>query len=181
MRINGHDMLVMPSTENPRNAMPVDQLLVVDATGCEHPVRLFRGMSAEDLRSKIAKVGGLGLKGASFECDAAHAGEFETLFAEAFPGTKVEDAYFIEPGEINLPGRAEFQFSDDYFRALAKTAFHYYLTRNRRGLSGHEEMFSPVRDFIKRGGDKDQFFHASGRTFAVPFGKTRDGGVSLGA
>jgi len=54
----------------------------------------------------------------------ADAEEFKALFAEAFPGAQVKDSFIVEPGEINLPGRVEFQFTVDYFRAIAKTAFH---------------------------------------------------------
>jgi len=66
MRINGRDMLVKPSANNPRTATPVDQLLFVDAAGCERHVSLFRGMSPSDLLARVTKLGGLGSKDPSF-------------------------------------------------------------------------------------------------------------------
>jgi hypothetical protein len=179
MQLNGQTVLVNPSHDNARQAFPVDQLVLVDAAGEVHHVRLYRGMTAQRLRTDVAKTGVRDLAGATFQCDAADTEHFEALFASAFPGSRVECDYIIEPGEMTLPGRIKFQFSADYFRALAKTALHYYLIHNRRGLTGHEEMFASVKSFIKAGGEKDAFFHASGRTFALPFGRTADGGAIL--
>lgn len=44
-------------------------------------------------------------------------------------------------------GIAQFQVTNRYFRAIAKTGFHYFLTQFPN-YSGHESMFSEIRDFI---------------------------------
>jgi hypothetical protein len=179
MQLNGQAVLVHPSQDNPHQATPVDQLVLADAAGSVRHVRLFRGMTAQRLRADVAKTGLRDIADATFQCDDADADHFEALFASAFPGSHIEAAFIIEPGEVALPGRIKFQFTADYFRALAKTALHYYLIHNRRGLNGHEETFSSIKTFIKAGGEKDVFFHASGRRFALPFGRTAGGGAIL--
>lgn len=44
-------------------------------------------------------------------------------------------------------GIAKFQVTNRYFRAIAKTGFHYFLTQFPN-YSGHESFFSDIRDFI---------------------------------
>lgn len=64
----------------------------------------------------------------------------------------------MEPGNHQLQGRAEFRFSIGYFQAFAKIALHYYLTYNRRCFTGHEELFSGVKEFIRNGGELIEYF-----------------------
>jgi hypothetical protein len=137
MQLNGQAVLVHQSQDNPHQAIPVDQLVLVGATGSVRHVRLYRGMTAQRLRAEVAKTGIRDIADATFQCDAADADHFEALFASAFPASRIESTFTIEPGEMTLPGRIEFQFTADYFRALAKTALHYYLIHNQRGLNGH--------------------------------------------
>jgi hypothetical protein len=44
-------------------------------------------------------------------------------------------------------GIAQFQVTNRYFRAIAKTGFHYFLTQFPN-YSGHESIFSDIRAFI---------------------------------
>jgi len=52
--------------------------------------------------------------------------------------------------------------NDHYFRAVAKIAFHYYLTHSLRA-QGDEAGFDGLRNFILRGGDIAPFFEGPRR------------------
>jgi hypothetical protein len=82
-----------------------------------------------------------------------------------------------EAGMHRAQGRIIFTVNDHYFRALVKIAFHYYLTRTRRGMRGDEPAFMVLRRFIIDGGHHENFFHRSRTTFAVPFGELPNGGA----
>lgn len=47
-------------------------------------------------------------------------------------------------------------FTDLYFRAIAKIAFHYFLTVFEI-YRGDEKLFGPIRNFIIEGGDRKEF------------------------
>jgi len=47
-------------------------------------------------------------------------------------------------------------FTDLYFRAIAKIAFHYFLTVFDI-YRGDEDLFSPIREFIIEGGNREDF------------------------
>jgi hypothetical protein len=65
--------------------------------------------------------------------------------------------------------RVSLQVTEHYFRALAKVAFHYYLLHSRRGLTGGEPNFGPIRRFITEGGDQEPFFRGAA-PIRSPFG-----------
>ena len=176
-----HTELVEMSRDNPQNVYPIDQLVVRDAAGIEHHLRLFPDMTAESLRRKI--------QGASSALDSRmylHAEEqrydlYKDLLAELCPDSPCDEVDSREADGHRIQGRTEFRFSPDYYRALAKIAFHYYLVVNRRGLRGDEPLFAAIRRFIMEGGDRGKFFDAGGAKFVSPFHELPDGGAMLSA
>jgi hypothetical protein len=170
-------VLAFPSSDNPLDLDPVDQVVIVDTGGKEHQIRLFPGMSAQRLRCEIEQLGVGDLKEAWFQCDPSVTDQYKALVAQVYPATKIAEEGQIQPGDYRVPTRIDFQVTDAYFQAIAKIAFHYYLVRNRRGFRGSEPVFAELRDFIRNGGDARRFFRTSGRKFEVPFGRTSTGGI----
>jgi hypothetical protein len=167
-------MLVEPTSEDPTAAHPVDQILVLDKNGKHHQIRWFNGMTSERIKRELA-AGRVGeIDKVWFECDAAYTEEMKATLASAFPTTRIVNGYLREPGSYAIATRAEFEVSTWYFQALAKIAFHYFLTQSRRGFDGSEAEFAAMRHFIMSGGDKEQFFHSSGCHIMAPFGEIGD-------
>jgi hypothetical protein len=169
MRLGNRMLLVNPSDDNPLDATPLNQAIIEDDKGKQYPIRLYPNMSVKRLRREVGLVDAARIKSVQIECDAPFFESFKSLFAEVFPSLKRCEEGSTEPGNYRCPGRAEFRFSGEYFQAIAKIAFHYYLVHNRRGLSGSEAEFAPIRAFVRHGGAKDSFFHDSGKRFAAPF------------
>jgi hypothetical protein len=170
-------VLASPSSDNPLDMDPVDQVVIVDKGGKEYQIRLFPGMSAQSLRTEIEHLGIGDLKDAWFQGDPNAMDQYKALLAEVYPAARITEEGQIQPGDYPVPARIEFQITNAYFQAVAKIAFHYYLVRNRRGLRGNESAFAELRNFIRNGGDVRPFFRTAGRRFEVPFGPTSIGGV----
>jgi hypothetical protein len=83
----------------------------------------------------------------------------------------------IQSGRVK--GTTKFTFHSDYWRAIAKIAFHYYLLNSKRGLHGDEPDFADLRQFILCGGDHGKFFANPSTRFVTPFGVLPDGRARL--
>jgi hypothetical protein len=94
------------------------------------------------------------------------------LVSEVLIPSRSEKLHTIEPGIYEGHTTAEFSVTKDFYRVLAKVAFHYYLAHNQRELRGDESGFTAIRRFIVEGeGSIDEFFRTTGPRFATPFGK----------
>lgn len=175
MRLGERTILVSPSNENPLDATPLDQLNIRSKQGEQRHIRLFAGMSADRLRNDIKESGLTDVEEVYLDCDDKLSEQFLELIQTVFPSYKFHQSGTTEPGNYRLPGRAEFEFSVGYYQAIAKIAFHYYLCRSQRGLTGSEMAFSKIRRFIKYGGDPSDYFRAPKKPFQLPFGKTKMG------
>ncbi len=172
-----HRELVKRLKDNPTNVFPVDQIVIHDDQGSEYFIELFCGMCPEHLQARIEKYGISKIDKIWFHFDAEHAPEFQQLVEKMWPKFKKQRLPDIEAGIKQVKGRITFKVTDHYFRALAKIAFHHYLTYSRRGFRGDEQCFDPIRNFIMNGGNNEVFFKQSGPKFAIPFGEIPSGGV----
>jgi hypothetical protein len=178
--VDGHKRLVRLSDTNPDTCVPVDELVVVDDNGNEHHIQLFRGMSADDLRAKIAKLGVTHKGEYGLSCSDDAVDEFTTLLKTVVALARIEELPSTEAGVHRVRVRGEFQFTADYYRAIAKIALHYYLAYNERGFRGNEPYFRELRRFIRHGvGNHEQFFRSAGGTFVTRFGETQSGTAVL--
>ncbi len=178
MELDGRRILVNPDLNKPTDAAAADQLVIRDKDGTDHQVRLYAGMSPDKLRADVEGLKLGDIKEMWFDCDVDDSDKIKSLLCEAFPSMKVSDDRSQAPAaNRRLPGRVYFQFSGDYFRALAKIAFHYYLVHNSRGLKGSEPAFANIRRFIRHGGDEKPFFQSGRANIFHPFGETPDGKV----
>jgi len=176
-----HTELVEICPANPENVCPVDQLVVRDATGTEHYLRLFPDMTADSLRQKIGKASPAPNSPMYLHADEQNLDHYKGLLAELYPDSPYVDNGSREAGVHRIQGQTEFRFSTDYYRALAKIAFHYYLVVNKRSLRGDEPAFDAIRHFIMNGGDQKQFFDAGGAKFVSPFHELPGGGAVVSA
>lgn len=177
IRLGDHGELVKPVPGDHHAVTHVDHIVIHGKDGSQLEVRLFRGMRPEQLQEKVAAPSITEFNTAWLHCDEATCAEFQALVQAAWPQVRLRELAPTEPGAYKVAGRITFTFSDHYFRAIAKIAFHYYLVHTRRGLRGDESGFDPIRQFIMDGGDTAPFFHSSGHTFCVPFGELPGGGA----
>jgi hypothetical protein len=177
MNCGDHRQIVRPLSDRPGDAEFIDQLVVRSEDGNDHQFQLFPGLQADQLRDRVESAGIKDFETAWLHCDQANWEEFVALVQAAWPNKGLSELAPTEPGLHKAEGRITFTFSDHYFRAIAKIAFHYYLVHSRRGVRGDEAEFAPVRRFILEGGDASDFFDTPGPRFAVPFGELPTGGA----
>jgi len=84
--------------------------------------------------------------------DGAACPKYVALLKEIWPGFRVVEREGFDAGAYRGQGRAGFTFHVDYWRAVAKIGFHYYLLNTRRGVRGDEPEFADLRRFIIEGG-----------------------------
>lgn len=170
-----HTSLVERDRTNPQDVFPIDQFVVRCPDGECRSVRLFQGMQPADLRDRVRKLGVEEITEAWW-----HGGDDEwvqKLVQEAYPNLKHEERDATPAGIHQADGVIRVVVSKSYFRAVAKIALHYYLTRNQRGLHGHEQCFDAVRRFIRYGeGDRRDFFDKPGPRLVSPVGMKVAGG-----
>jgi hypothetical protein len=89
-------------------------------------------------------------------CDDRNWEAYRKLFSEALSWHMTPQSS-MEPGRYSVKARITFTFGEQYWRALAKIAFHYYLCQTVR-VRGDEDGFGAVREYIMNGGDRDAVF-----------------------
>lgn len=174
-----HHERVEGSTDDSGTVHPIDQLVIVDKDKRERHIRLFPDMTARQLRSRIEAPGVTPSDRSFLHADDAVSPKYIALLKEAWPGWSFVEAEAREPGVHRVKGRATFTFHTDYWRAIAKIGFHYYLLNTRRGVHGNESEFADLRRFIFEGGDRDRFFNNPAAQFVLPFRELPDGSAIL--
>ena len=170
-----HSQIVKPLRDRPRDVEPVDQFVVRGEDGNDHHFPLFPGMHAKQLRDRVESAVSKDFERAWLDCDQATRGQSVALAQAAWPNKRLIELHSTEPGVHKAQGRITFTYSDHYFRAIAKIAFHYYLVHSCRGVRGDEPEFAAIRRFILEGGDASDFLDTPGPKFAVPFGELPTG------
>jgi HNH endonuclease len=176
-----HTELIELCPENPENALPIDQLVVRDTKGVEHHLSLFPDMTAASLRRKIADAAPAPNSPMSLHAEDPNHDVYVGLLAELYPDSPYIEGESVDEGVHRVRGQTVFHFSTDYFRALAKIAFHYYLVVNQRGFCGDEPEFTDIRCFIMEGGELEEFFCGGGSQFVSPYREIPGGGALLPA
>lgn len=175
-----HEELAVESDEVGGSVESPEQLVIVDAEGKQHVIRLFPTMTAESLRAKVAKLG-VKLSGrAHIHADEAATAAYLELIKTVWPKSGVDFKEVLQPGTHRVRVQVQCEVNADYWRAIAKIGFHYFLVSSRRGFTGSEPEFEAIRRFIIEGGDRDQFFGSTATEFRTPFRKTGDGAFVAG-
>jgi hypothetical protein len=172
-------MLVRPSLEDVKIANKVNQLVFRDAEGHDHQFELYPNMSAASLKRKIDSAIVPPPQRVWMHVDEQFRHHAYALMKEMYPKSECHDLPPSPGGLQQADAFIGFRRNAHYYRAVAKIAFHYYLTRNRRGLKGHEPCFAAIRKYILEGGDRSQFFRSPQRKFAVPWGTLEDGKANV--
>jgi hypothetical protein len=174
-----HYELAEGSPDNPQNVRAVDQLVLVGRDGRQHHIKLHARMTLDQLKLQIDRAGAGALERSYLHSDDATWPIYTDLMGKIWPGTRVVEAESREAGVHQVVGVTRFVFTDDYWRAIAKIAFHYVLVNSKRGLVGSELEFAPLRDFIMKGGSHQPFFEGPGARFVTGFGELARGGALL--
>jgi hypothetical protein len=165
-----HHELVELSRDNPETVLPIDQLVIIDSEKIAHPIRVFPEMSAEALKAKVRSLNlPPGSTDSYLYVVEALWPKYSEILKEAFPACEAIGKTTQEVGVHTVKVRITFKFSSEYWRAIAKIAFHYYLVNSKRGLRGDEPEFADLRQMILTGGDHTPFFRHAHTQFVMPF------------
>ncbi len=131
-------------------ARQMRQIVFVERSGKTHHLPIRTDSSPEQLRAEYTELGVVQpCENVRIFYGTEEKEWVERLIKEAWPS--------VTFGENNL-GSTTYQgavgtvvLTDRYFRAVAKIGFHYLLTQFPR-YSGHEPMFSGIRQFIVQDG-----------------------------
>lgn len=153
-----HHEIVEGSTEDPNNVSSIDQLVIVDKEKGERHVRLFLEMTVTQLNARIVALGVAPTDGGCFlHADEETYPKYVELLKELFPNSPLVEAEGRDSGVHRVEGCIKGIVHADYWRAIAKIGFHYYLLNTSR-VHGDEAQFADIRRFIIVGGDHDPFF-----------------------
>ncbi len=136
-----------------------DQLIIEDGKGESHFITLHPKMSAASLKKKVDSIVTEIDKTPPTRilCRVANTNHYTKIIREVWPNIKIELVSTEEPGYHKSKVEVSMVRTDHYFRAIAKIAFHYYLTRSDRA-KGNEEGFAEIRRFIMSSGNGKAFF-----------------------
>jgi hypothetical protein len=126
-------------------ARQLSQLIVKGQVGPHHHIPLTHTMTRQALGQAIADLKLTAPLEARLICDPATEQWAVDLFRQLWPDFPLPDS--TKGASMFQGGIIQFQTTSRYFRAIAKIGFHYFLTQFP-DYSGHETIFSEIRDFI---------------------------------
>jgi hypothetical protein len=142
---------------DPQNVTPVEELTMMDEKNHWHRLRLHPQMKGQALRQRVRRMMLKEIRQCNLFAPAHHYHGYLRLIKEAWPESEHLPPQQVPAGTRQIEANTTFTVTDNYFRAIAKIAFHYYLAFSRCAF-GHESEFAGIRDFIIHGGDRGQFF-----------------------
>lgn len=142
--------------EHPFTISTSNFMVIKDAKGDYHQIDIFAGMQSKHIREKINALNSPTVE-AYLNCDEQSTNNVLALLRDIWPNLRIEELPTIEAGTHKVRGQALITVTDLYFRAIAKTAFHYYLCWKHRGLGGRDTVFDELRTFILGDGDPKWF------------------------
>ena len=167
--IDDCQILVQHDPIDPMSVNIVDQLIVTSKGRGVFHIRLHQDMTEATIRGRINSLLSDDVTEIAFHCEDSLSLRLLPILRERFPDWSFEEKAGMEPGNYSIKSTTRYQFSTEYFQALAKIGLHYYLAHNRRGYQGSELAFDGIRRFIMNGGESDLFFVASKPHIALPF------------
>lgn len=179
--VDGLPFIGEPQADDPQKLLLVDQILLIDRDGAMAHIRLFPGIRAEQVRSAVTNTGLGEIAEMHGRCDEERSGEYATVLKSIWPGSRFEARESTPAGMLpESSGAVKFSVNVNYFQAIAKIGFHYFLAHSERGFTGGEPFFTGVRQFIIHGIRQEQFVDCNNQSqFRAPYGKLATGGVLL--
>ena len=139
----GSDVLLEPLEG--QHAEHLVQMIVEDQTGRQIFIPLTTSTAAADIRRRIQEMQPEGNINVRLIWAPDREAWAVDLFRELWPGREIPEP---RAGANLFRGAvAKFQTTDRYYRAIAKMAFHYFLTQFPY-YSGHEPIIDDIRAFI---------------------------------
>lgn len=178
-----HDELVEIDPDAPTNAHPIDQLVAVLKNGESRQVRLFPKMNADAVKRSLRRqeIRNDDIERVYWHAYSAHADQYIPVLRQVWPTATFEELPTTEAGSHRCKSRVICRYTNHYYRAITKLAFHYFLKHSRHDFYGDEQYFEPVRSFIQHGGDPQDFVGRDQRALWTPFGREVDGQILTSA
>lgn len=151
-----------------------EQFVFTDVESKQHTVLLHPEMNATALRKKLKGNKTSPEKMHFLYCDEQHREMYLALIRTVFPKIKFESMPTLPVGTHPVDVSTTITLGEDYWRAIAKIAFHYFLVNNQRGKKGSEPEFESIRKFIMKGGDRSALFSEATK-FRTDFGSKQMG------
>lgn len=126
-------------------ARQLSQLIVKGLSGPHHHIPLTPAMTRQSLGQAVTALKLTAPLAVRLIYDPATETWAADLFRELWPDIPLPDSTKGASGFQG--GIIQFQTTSRYYRAIAKIGFHYFLTQFPN-YSGHEPIFSEIRDFI---------------------------------
>lgn len=140
----------------------------------------MKSLTGAALRRKIEAATRHKVTRAHIHCAHEDWDTYIGLLNQIWPDCEVKERQVREVGchSVNVQIRCE--FGGDYWRSLAKIAFHYYLVTNRSGYIGSERHFAPIRDYLLgKNSDHRAVFERVPQRFLTTGGELGDGTALL--
>jgi hypothetical protein len=164
-------LAVDPGTEN---VYPLRQIVFDGPIAGSHPVVILDSMrdNPEALRAVLTERGLLDHVRPIHAFAAEDEIDWMRDLMRAFGGQPTPDWTTLDFQGQRIEVVVQMKVTDAHFRAVAKIAFHYVLSIFP-DLTGAEQEFSPIRDFIWAGGNADRFVRQRRAQFIANFGRAR--------
>jgi len=135
-----------------------EQINIKNKKGDIFHIRIFPEMTSKSLKEKYDSFGFEDKTEMGLSCDEENWEIYTKLIEETFH-MKMKLVSTRPVGRSKEFMRVNFKVDDNYFRAMAKIAFHYYLTYFGEQVIGNEYAFKPIREFIYLGGKPDSYIN----------------------
>lgn len=171
-----HRELAEVNPDNPDELRPIDQI-ILEVNECQYHIEIPNKISADAVRRKIHRIGikETDVKCVRWWCSDSNYEHYKAVTAEIWPSWLSADVGDVPAGIRRVSVTIECRFTEQYYRAIAKVAFHYFLTTSRLGFSGRESVFSGIKQYIVTGTNRSGIFIDSSPPFVFPFGTQGDG------
>jgi hypothetical protein len=121
------------------------QLVFVEKDGNTYQLPIREGTTPQQLRAAVNKLGVVQPCDFHLLCDPDESVWVEQLIKDTSPQVTFGESALASTNYNGAVGSVV--LTDRYFRAIAKIGFHYFLTQFPQ-YSGHEPVFSDIRQFI---------------------------------
>ena len=126
-------------------ARQMRELIFVESSGKTHHLPIREDATADTLLRAFKDLGVIKPFETRLSCYPNERAWIEPILKRAWPAIELGES--TEGSRVFEGAVGKVQLSDRYFRAFAKVGFHYFLTQFS-DYSGHEPMFSQLRQFI---------------------------------
>lgn len=129
-------------------------------------IELHETTSAKWLDEELRQYGDI--ESCHFRAETQNLKRYMELVKSIRPECHVEPRDETPMGVSTVPVRIQIEVGTAYFRSIAKLAFHTYLLASHRSFSGGEAIFAPIREFVLRGDNVEDFIQHKTLNMPIP-------------